>query len=127
MYQDDEMTIKVNVGELIEKIEKNRKAHIDQWQAAIQAYRNRLYDILNDMMSRLNNGEAVRPHIDLRKPEDHVKDYDNVIEMLGMSQEENMELSYSQFKKFVKDEWDWSNGFHVLNSSLTGSPVSNKK
>lgn len=57
----------------------------------------------------------------LKYPENHLEDYDRVIDMLKFSIADKVELSSSDFDAYVRNNWSWRNSFLGTNSAYVGS------
>jgi hypothetical protein len=71
-------------------------------------------DELRSRVKRLKEGQFIQLagiQFLIPVPEDHTKDYDQVIEMLKMSVDEELEIESDQFACYVMDDWDWKEDF----------------
>ena len=48
------------------------------------------------------------------------KEYDQVIDMLDMSVDSEIELTHSEFRQYVRDEWGWSEMFNTTAVNYVG-------
>lgn len=103
--------VTVNKDDLIMKIQENRLKHIENFDAAIEGYRELCVEKLEEHIARIKNGavETVRVHVPA--PEDHTEDYDAALEMLEMSVHDTITLDDYTFRQLVLDEWNWKPGF----------------
>jgi hypothetical protein len=118
---------------MLETLKKNRIKHAEELSLAMEQYKLTLKEKLVDLKEVLNSGElnahdchhdiqsALLEHfIDVSKPQDNLKEYDNVIMMVEMNPEENITISFDQFKMWVKDEWSWKRNFGQTMTSNAG-------
>lgn len=56
----------------------------------------------------------------LKFPENHLEDYNRVIDMLKLSVADKVELSSSDFDAYVRNNWSWRSSFLNTNSSYAG-------
>lgn len=109
-------TVRLKVSELRTKLTENRQQHEADYQQAVDGARAENIKKLQDAIRQLKSG---KPHdldfIHIEKPESHLKDYDRVVAMLDMTQDEIVELSAKDFAQYVQDDWAWKVDF--LNST----------
>lgn len=48
---------------------------------------------------------------DLQVPQNHAKDYDQVIAMLEMCVDDELSIRSDEFACYVMDDWDWKEDF----------------
>lgn len=60
----------------------------------------------------------------LKFPENHLEDYDRVIDLLNYSVADKVELSSSDFDAYVRNNWTWRKSFLGTNASYIGNVVS---
>ena len=116
-------SVKVPRTMLLVTLRKNLQEHIQIVKEAKAGYERKLLAIYEAGVDILRDGripKVVEPY-QLPVPKDHSKEYQDAIEMLEMSREDNVELGIMQFRALVKDEWEWSGGFYTTNSAYSGS------
>lgn len=102
--------IKVDKVELLKIVRKNREDHAKDYQEALIAYKEAAIKELERMLSAARNGD-IRHTIDVVKPREFLKDYDRAIEMVRMSVDTQIELSYQDFDQWVMNNWTWQESF----------------
>lgn len=119
---DDFETTKVTVNKalLLEALRKNRSAHRKELVLATAEYRKQSRAQAEAMLAEIDAGKPVRDSTGLKAPTSHVKDYDVVIEMLEWSTAQEITISQTQFRQFVRDEWDWMRVFKNETSRYLG-------
>lgn len=110
------LKISVNRQQLIETIKANREAHAEEYKKAKEGFKIELRKELMKKVSALDGGKKVDLFFKCNKPDSHLGDYDEVIEMLEMSTSEEIELDARSFKQYVKNEWDWYRHWHASNA-----------
>jgi hypothetical protein len=113
--------VKVRRSELLEKVTANRQKHIEEYDEAVAGYKaaalaaiERGVTKLRQQVTDLEAGEVLRlvaVSFDLAVPENHAKDYDQVIAMLEMSVDEELSIRSDEFACYVMDDWDWKDHF----------------
>jgi len=96
---------------LLARIKENRAKHRDVFLKAIERYREAVIRELEASLAAAREGKRIRTSISLIEPMDHTREYDQVIDMLGMSVEKNITLSQREFSQYARDEWQWKEQF----------------
>lgn len=111
--------MKFAVTDLTTLIQKNREEHRSIFLEALEGYRRKIAEHLNQMVTDLKAGKRISHYITLAQPSDHTKDYDRVLQMLAMTTEEVIELNEQEFGQYVRDEWQWKANFASSNRSYS--------
>lgn len=109
-------TVKVKVSELLGKIKKNREAHRAVFLEACEGYREKSIAELEKMLAEAKDGKRIRRYVELVEPMDMTKEYDQVIAMLEMSNDDVVELTHTEFQNYVQDDWSWKEQFTANNT-----------
>lgn len=104
-------TVRLNKDELEVIVRKNRDKHRKIFEEAIEGYRKRVIKRLEQMVQNAKDGKKVDTYVNMVQPEDHTKDYNQVLEMLELSVDDTIELSHQDFARYVQDRWEWSGKF----------------
>jgi hypothetical protein len=72
----------------------------------------------------LSFGLEFTPAWPLTYPENHLEDYDRVIDLLDFSVADKVELSSSDFDAYVRNNWSWRKSFLNTNTSYVGNYLS---
>ena len=115
--------VMVEKGKLLEALKRNREKHAVEYQDALEGWaetaRIQLADEIDDLKTC---PEEASLYFNLPKPESYVADYDRAIAMVEMDVRETLEMSESDFSKFVLDQWGWKESFDnitkVYNSNI---------
>ena len=118
--------VKVNRDELVEKVRANRIKHIEEYEEAVDGYKEAALEAIDKAMARLKcgiqdleAGEVLALHavtFNLQVPQNHSRDYDQVIAMLEMSVDDQLTIRADEFACYVMDDWDWKSDFLATNS-----------
>ena len=115
---------------ILERIRENRDNHVNAFEKAMEGYLveviEELEKVVKESQFQLNEVKkhglaAWKNHVfyvKATKPEDHREDYDQVIDMLQMSNLDTIELDRDEFTKYVRDEWAWSKKFAETTTNL---------
>lgn len=108
--------VEVNKDDLLEELRKNRAAHRQQFEKALEGYSLQLGNTLRDRIHQLEQGKIPNKHISLPEPEDHTSDYDRVIKMVEMNVDDTVHLTQQEFAHYVLDDWGWKQAFTMTSS-----------
>ncbi len=126
--------VKVKLSDLLAKVKANRETHIADYHEAVAGYKSAAIaeiekgmGALKRQVEGLQSGEMIclaAVRFDLVVPENHSKDYDQVIAMLDMSVDEELTIRSDEFACYVMDDWEWKRDWEVSNMAYTqGVPV----
>jgi hypothetical protein len=104
-------SVTVKKDKLLDELKKNRTAHADELQIAVEGYHQAVIAELEKMCLLAREGREYRKVVNLAEPEDHLKDYDRVIRMLEMCVHDDIEITEQEFAQYVLDEWGWKGRF----------------
>lgn len=108
--------IKVKTEDLLQKITANRDKHIEDFEKAQKGFMLDAEARLKKALKEIRQGKVPTGSIAFQKPENHTKDYDTIIDMLNMTVDEELEITYEQFQRYARDEWDWTEHFNTLST-----------
>lgn len=123
MYSENKLKVNVKRDNLIFTLNKNMAKHKDDYTKAKKGFIKLLDEELTEKLEDLRAGNKVDLSFENQKPESHVDDYEDVIEMLEMSVDDTIELSHEQFKKWIKDDWDWKRHWSSSNAAYLSAAV----
>lgn len=110
-------SVNVSRTELLAKLKENLEAHRREYQEALVEFKARLVEDLKLAHKKVNKVENVEDlknfSFDIQFPQNHEKDYEEVIEMLEMSVDEHINLDSESFKAYIKNEWNWQHHFRA--------------
>lgn len=104
-------TVKVDKGELLKRITENRDKHRAIFEDALIGYRKCVIEELDKRLADARSGRKIDLYIGLIEPQDHTKDYNSAIDMLEMSVDSEITLTSVDFRRYVRDEWEWKEQF----------------
>jgi hypothetical protein len=122
--EEDGRTMKFKKGEILEHVKRNKGQHAKIFAEAIEGYRKKAVDILNKNIAAIKEGRIIRSSISIPPPENHIKDYEVVASMLEMTTEDVVELNGIEFRRYVKDDWEWKGSFINSNSAYSSTAAS---
>ncbi len=123
------MKLGVNVGKakLLETVEANLAKHKEEhaeamkgWLKKLQEQLARSKDLAQDLLDKSNSGlpdgrwmKELDPGKMIPKdwhdePISFARHYEDAIEMLKLSTDENIGLSRTLFQQLIQDKWEWS-------------------
>ena len=101
---------------LLEILKANRAQHIQMYDRAVEGYKIEMVEVLEKALKEAKEGKMEFLSIGLAQPQNHRKEYDQVIDMMEMSVDEVINLDSHSFQCYVKDQWNWSSNVTALNS-----------
>ena len=111
--------IRVNTIELAKTLTKNRAEHRKIFEEAVEGYRKKVIELLEDHLERVKEGSLIRVYISLPQPSDHTADYDRALQVLDWSLDDEIEIDEQTFAELVMDDWQWKREFFTTNSAYS--------
>jgi hypothetical protein len=96
---------------LLEILQANREQHRDDFEAAVEGYRQRRLAQLEDQVEAIMKGRIHAKFEALPVPTDHTDDYDRVIKLVELDINETMTLEEDEVGMYVMDDWRWKREF----------------
>lgn len=113
--------VRIDKTKLREMIQKNRDEHRDIYEKAMDGYTKAVVSFFESELKKAKKGKHFNSYFPDSVPEDHTDDYDTVLEMLDLSEDDSIKLSNGEFRQYVKDEWGWKQTFTATNSQYLAS------
>lgn len=114
-------TVLVDKTKLIETLRANLDTHRSEFETALDGYRNRSIELLEDHIARIRSGKVERVYVALPVPEDHTDDYERAVATLEWTLLDKVELTIAEFDQYVRDNWAWKGEFASTNALYSGS------
>jgi len=121
---------KVNVKRksLIKVLTKNRDIHKKEYAEAYSGYVQLCIEALQEKLGNVmdaakapKDGPEVKFEMffqDLMSaPENHVQDFQDVIDMFELSEDSKLAIGMDEYKKYYKNDWLWSRGWELANKA----------
>lgn len=112
-------TVKVKKSELLQKLKHNRAEHRAIFNEASAEFRKQVIKVLDERLADAREGKRIMLRINLTQPMDQTEEYDQAIAMCEMSVDDEIELSYDNFRNYVLDKWRWREQFIASNSEYS--------
>ena len=109
--------VKVEVSQLKVKVAANREQHRGLFERALEGYKEAALEELVQRIDDVKSGRVLGVNLFLQVPEDHTREYDALLEMLEMSVDQQITLTWSEFRKYVMDDWEWKEAWIGSNSA----------
>lgn len=105
--------VAVNRQRVIDALKKNRDTHRQLFEEALDGYRKRVVQVLDESLARMRNANASNtPIIQLPQPPIQRLDlYDKYIGLFEASSEPTIDLTSADFACLVQDKWNWRQRF----------------
>ena len=108
-----------NLENRIAVLRTNRDGHRKLYLEAWEEYRRQVLEAMQHNLTHAKNGGHLELRITMRTPEDHTEEYDAVIGLLEMSDDDTIELNAHDYERFVLDRWEWRRSFKDNTLSYT--------
>lgn len=112
-------SVTVAKADLLTILKENKTKHRSIFLEAQRRYRERCIEELDKTLADARAGRNFQLQFRLPVPEDHTKEYNQVIKMVEMSQDDNLELTNQEFATFVMDDWSWKAAWAANTASYT--------
>lgn len=93
---------------LLEIVRENKKRHEKLHRDALAGWREEMKQMLEKALSTVAADPPHGVYINEEPPMDHTQDYDRVIEMLELTEEDVIDLNGNDFAALVRDDWSWT-------------------
>lgn len=110
--------VKISKDRLRKVVQENRDNHRKQFEEALDDYKKALESYLSEKIEDIRKGVLIDHYISLPQPQDHTDAYDQILEMLDMSVDKEITLTFGEFKQYVRDDWGWKGEFETSSSTL---------
>jgi len=109
-------TVSVKKAELVKVLTTNRDIHKKEHEEALQGYLILVTKALKKKLKKVEAGKEFDLNFyNLVKPENHEDDYQNVIDMLGVTGQESVDITMDDYQKYYKNNWSWHGHWHLSN------------
>lgn len=115
------MKVSCKTGEVLSKLKENRSQHSKIVVEARKGYVERARKVLEKRLIQLKEGKIVDLIFRLSPPLDNTWVYDTAIQMLELHQGDTIDLTGTEVRQLIQDEWDWTNAFLEKNSVYSDS------
>lgn len=113
--------IVVKKEELLDKVNKNLSIHKEEYGEAVENMKKEAQAYFKKQLSAIRKDQNYDKGHNFTVPQSHEDDYKQIIEMLNMTVDNEIELTYNEFQQYVMDRWDWSHSFKAATSFYNGS------
>ena len=93
----------LNKKKLIEKLEENKKKHIEEYKQAVIDFKEEATKQLTEQLKQVGDG-SLRVKIELISPVNRETDYDKIISMFDWEINDDVKLSQDEFNQYVLDD-----------------------
>lgn len=115
-----------NKSTVLAVIIKNRDEHAEIVAEARKGYLDKAEELLKKKLEEVGRAKQVQGKrvgslkVELAEPGDHTGDYNTIIRMLELHQDEMIELNADEVRQFLENKWDWMSNFLRTSSSYSG-------
>lgn len=115
------MTIKAKKADILAKLRTNLESHSKMVVEAREGYVKKASTELEKRMAQLKEGKIVALTFHLKVPKDYSTVYKTTIGMLEAHTGDDIELSATEYRQLVEDEWDWTRDFAGSNAPYSAA------
>jgi hypothetical protein len=119
MHELSGMNVTVKKETLLATLQENRERHKKIVAEAREGYLKKAEAALRSRLDVIRSGKMDGLIFGLSLPVDQTKVYDTAIRLLEVDINDEMELTPSQVRNLVMDEWDWTEHFAMTNSAYS--------
>jgi hypothetical protein len=113
-------SVRVKKDKLLKILRANRDEHRAIFEEAITKWHEQAIERLQRMVDQAKKGpEAVEFSLGMPRPDDHTSEYNHVIRMLELSEDDEFILPAHEFAMYVMDEWGWQAAFLTTTSNYS--------
>ena len=113
--------INVNREDLIKVLNTNRDKHETEYDEAYAGYVQLCKEALQEKLRIMTEEPAEKFDMYFQElmsaPEKHVQDYQDVIDMLELSEDAKLSVGMEEYRRYYKNDWTWSRGWEVSNKA----------
>jgi len=113
------MKTEISKNDLLCKLQDNLDQHREMFEEAIEGYRKKAIEVLNERIDAIKKSPYDHCHVMLTMPSDHSDDYKRVILMVEADVREVIELSEQEFAQYFMDDWGWMTAFNDTYTAYT--------
>lgn len=108
--------VQMKATELKKVLEKNKKAHRAEFEAALNGWKVKVTEKLEKSYQDALAGKIWIEAFHLPKPQDHTNDYTRALEMVKHEVRDVITLTEHEYSQLVMDDWGWKQQFTATNS-----------
>ena len=120
------LTVHILRTDLLTRLQANYERHRQIVREAQRGYLEQAKRALEERLADLAAGKKINLQFRLTPPADFTEVYASVIQMLELSQDEQILLSPDECRQLVEDKWDWTDNFLASNrhySAMAGRMI----
>lgn len=103
--------VHISKDKLLKQLKENREDHKEIYELALKGWKHQVIEALNKALEKATADEEYQTYFDIREPESHLKDYDEIIARVEWHEDTLIQLDIREFNHFVRDCWDWMPDF----------------
>lgn len=111
MFKNQSSVHKIRRLTLLTRLKENRENHRKVFDQAVIGYRKMAIAELDRSIADAKAGKKIKLFIQLTEPQDHTGEYDSIIDLYEMVEDDFIELEFGDFLRFVRDQWEWTAQF----------------
>lgn len=124
MFEEQELTIVADKEQVLRRLRDNRETHQKIVREARQGYVGKATEALRARLDDFQAGRMPERGLtfhDIHEPADATRDYDAAIETLSLHSTPTIELTQTQVRRYVLNDWDWTHAFIGANAAYSAT------
>jgi|WetSurMetagenome_2_1015567.scaffolds.fasta_scaffold45751_3 hypothetical protein len=113
------MQLIIKKEKLLEILKENKKNHRAIFEKAVEGFRKQSIEALEKKIEKIKKGKLENIMVNFPVPEDHTIDYDRVIRMVELTEEQELKLDEDESAMYIMDDWAWKRQWTASNSMYT--------
>ena len=97
----------VRTATLLDILRENQRKHRAVFEAAVHGWYLQAQRELDAARERVLESRPRNVYVSLKAPQDHTSDYERVIRMVELHQQDTIELPEGDAAQYVQDDWGW--------------------
>lgn len=114
-----DIKVKVDVHEVIKALRNNKLKHIEEYNAAVDGFFDKLRAEVGKLADALNDRKLEQVQLYMAPPVDARGLYDEYIKMLELAQDDEIEISTEEYACLFEDKWDWAQSAKAANTAYS--------
>ena len=104
-------SVTISKEKLLKQLKQNREEHKEIYDLALKGWKHQVITELNIALEKANADDEYQTYFDIPEPENHIKEYDEIISRVEWHESDTIQLDLREFNQFVRDCWDWMPSF----------------
>lgn len=123
----NEIRVNVDRQNLLLALKANFEKYKTEFAAAKDGFQDQMVSLLEEKLAEAKAGKLENLHIYLNAPEDNSSSYQDAIDMFEMGTDITVSLDSASVQAYVKDKWNWREGFNASNAAYISASMAKRR